>query len=106
MFTLPSSLLTQAPMHHKLKPQPFKPVKTISTNDGIVTSAENVYRRRMVDLKHDVYLMDGRNRKIESLKPAMGELLRKPTLFIAIVFDQQGHEKEVFVRAWQPLSVK
>ena len=86
-------------------PQPPKPTKTIFTDTGIVTSAEVVYRRRMIDLGRDVFLMDGRNQQLVSLKPAQGELFRQPTKFIAVVLNVQGQKKDLVVKAWQPLSV-
>ena len=103
---LPARVSMNYPQSAKLYPQPLKPVKTIFTDEGIVTSAENVYKRRMIDLGRDVFLMDGRNQQLVSLKPAQGELFRQPTKFIAVVLNVQGQKKELVVKCWQPLTVK
>lgn len=90
----------------KLKPQPFKPVKTIATDECMVTRADHVYKRRLIALGAEVTLMNGRKGMIESLKPAKGELLRRPTRFIAVLWDNENEQQfEVEIRDWQPLKV-
>lgn len=86
------------------RPQPT--TKVINTRRGFITSAETVMRcRYILDEWYEVYLMDGRNQQIVSLKPAKGELLRKPTRFTAVVW-ANGEKKEIEIKAWQPLSVR
>lgn len=102
---LPARVSMNYPQVHKLYPQPLKPVKMIFTEQGMVTSADNVYRRRMIDLGQAVYLT-GRSEQIVSIKPAKGELFRQPGKFIAVVMNEQGHKRDVELRNFTPLSVR
>lgn len=93
-----------APQPAKLRPQPLKASKTIFTDTGMVTSAEAVYRRRLIDLGQDVYLT-GRDERIVSLKAAFGEPMRHPKKLVAVVW-QDGKKKEFEVKCFTPLSVR
>lgn len=86
MFTLPNSLLSRAPMHHKLKPQPpiVEPRVKVSQRGGFACDVTLVYARAYYMTIGDVYLSDG-DWLLVSLKPAIGQVKRSPSEFVAVV---------------------
>lgn len=95
------------PMIERMTPQPLKEVETFSIGDGIVTSAENVWRRRLIYVGQEVSLMNGRDGIIESLKPAQGELLRRPTKFLVVVWNEETKtRREMILKSWTPLKCR
>ena len=93
------------PQVAKLQPQPASPVKIIETAEGFITSAEAIYRRRFVDLRYSVFLT-GRSERVVSIKPAIGELLRRPTKFqIVTMNDETNVRREMTIPAFMPLKV-
>lgn len=106
MFLYGTQINLHLKQSEKLQPQPLKPVKSIATDDWMITTAENAYKRRMLALGAEITLMNGRKGTIESLKPAKGELLRNPTKFIAVLWDDEAkRQEEIELVRWAPVKV-
>lgn len=110
VYTPHIPLITQRlspPVVTKVMPQPSAPIKIIETTHGLVTSAETAYRLRYIDRNFAVTLMNGRAGQIVSLKPAQGELMRHPTKFVVVTWNEVTKQRdEVVVKSWQPLHIQ